>query len=281
METLPYYMKANIWNGSSGIQGVVESKNGLEITLRLAGTRMTDVEDLTRYLEEDMIIQFLDVTGTTKREAPVKIADVDKLGVVITIEEDRAGIVPGDILVFSDSVGLENDFGKGLTSILDVIDDSNVFQEIDRSAVGNRKWRANMVDNGGAALSRSVLSQFFKMCHNPKEAMTSQKVIDSYFEANIADKVRYNGIGQTFEDDMQFIQIGNTKLYEDEECHSDKIIVPDFDKMGLRDSGAIESLTAGMTQVQGSFLWEQVFWFKMQLVALRANKMGILSNFSI
>ncbi len=277
-QSLPYYIRAMIWNGQSGVQGVVGSISGDTLTLSFTGMNMSNILDVTRYLEEDMIIQIMNSAGTVKRGEPVKIIDVDKLGADIILEAMPAGVIATDIFVFTDSTGAENDFGNGVQGIFDVIDDSNTFQGIDRSAVGNRKWRANMVDNGGAVLSRRTLKDFFKMCHNPKEAICSLEVLDTYFENNIQDKVRYQGVQESYKDDFQYLQFGNTKLFEDEECHSDKIIVPDFDNMCLRTT-PLEDVN-GVQKVPGWMIWEKLTKFNMQLVGRKASKMGILSNFS-
>ncbi len=281
MSTVPYYIRANIWNGQSGVQGVVatDGVSGDTLTLTATGMNISDARDITRYLEEDMIVQIMDATGTTKRGEPVKIIDVDKLGAEIILEAMPAGVAATDILVFADTTGDENDFGNGTQGIFDVIDDANTFQGIDRSAVGNRKWRANMVDNGGAAITRNVLKDFFKMCHNPAEAICSQDVLDAYFDANIKDNIRYSGISETFEDKFQFVQIGNTRMFEDEECHSDKVIVPDFANMGICDT-PLDPVTNGLERIPNRLMWERLVKFRMQLVGRKASNMGILSNFS-
>ncbi len=137
MATVPYYIRANIWNGQSGVQGVVDAGGvtGDVLTLTATGMNISDARDITRYLEEDMIVQIMDATGTTKRGEPVKIIDVDKLGAEIILEAMPAGVAATDILVFADTTGDENDFGNGTQGIFDVIDDANTFQGIDRSAV--------------------------------------------------------------------------------------------------------------------------------------------------
>jgi hypothetical protein len=140
-KTFPYYMRALLWSSQNAQKalGKVASVNGLEITLDNAGLWNTSTTDICKLFEPGMIVQAY--RSTAKVGAPVEISAVDKKLGKITLDSDP-GLADNDIFVLADIGGMDVPYTTLFPGILDVIDDDNTFQGMNRSTATNAGFRA-------------------------------------------------------------------------------------------------------------------------------------------
>jgi len=240
MDSLPLYMRNLLWLPSSGILGVAASISGTTVTLDNAGLQHTSVYDLTKYFVRDDWVQTYTSAGVKKGD-PVRVVWVDRERATIHLSSDP-GIVDNDFFVTSDIVGREtayNQFGPGM---FDIIDNDNTFQGVDRSQTANawaRAWVYQGATPGtGEAPTYDNLSEFFHQMFMPDIAVTSWRVIQAYFKNEFKSNVRFEQAGE-FIDGFSSIKIDKTRLIEDDDALSDRIVVPDLANMMIFDKGEV------------------------------------------
>lgn len=260
-ETFPYYLRGTLWSRENGVLGQVASVSSSVITLDNAGLDHSHANDYAKYFEVDMVVQVLTSAGV-KRGNPTRITA--KTATTITLENIPAGVVDNDVIVMSDLGGLDSVYNVSSPGIFDVLDDDNTFQGVDRTTAAGEKFKAVIHDNGGTprTISKDLMLAFLYDLHDPDVGFTGYKMIENYFDAELASSNRYvNEI--TFKDGHRGIQVGKTTLLDDPEAHSDKVIVPDFANMQIADKGAFQDLFGlGWQQVDGRpFLqYNVVYW---------------------
>lgn len=280
-ETFPYYIRNMLWTPQSGVMGVALSKSGLTVTLDNAGLWNTATKDRAKLFETGMYVQVLDSAGE-KKGNPVKITAVNKTLGTVTLDSDP-GVVDNDLFVLSDIAGLDDVYNTSCPGIFDVIDNDNTFQGIDRSLAANAKFRAIVQDNGGTgrALTNDLLVKFLHDCYDPEFAFTHWEVINEYWKDNLRSLVNYTP-GGNFVDGYSGLQIGKTKLIEDEDADIDKVIVPDFQNMFVAERGKIESLFGeGWRQIPGRPFLEYPVVYWATLIAEDTRYMGVLKDIDI
>lgn len=238
---LPRYKRQFMWTGTSGVVAVASAAiSGSTVSIDNDGLEHTETRDLTKYIWENMFLSVYSSANAFK--GIVQVTSVDRTNGTFTIDADTSptAIADGDQFVVSDVEGEEDDFNNSGPGILDVIDEANTFQGINRSTAANHWARAVVNDNSGTGRypTYARLSDFFHDVYGPKEAYTSFKVIQSYWETNGREKVRLQ-VKQDFSEDFnKFVMIDDVKMYWAEDCHQDKIIVPDLSNICYFTKGA-------------------------------------------
>lgn len=282
VETFPYYLRAILWSpqGANKAVGVVASVGGtgnLTITLDNAGLWNTEQADRCKLIERGMYLQGYDGTSLTKKGDPVCVIDVDKDAGTFTLESSTVTFADNDYFVPSDAGGLD-DPKFDCPGVLDVIDDDNTFQGINRAAAANRWARAVVQDGSSSAFNYQLLTKFFRKCFDPKEAIAHVESIQSYAQHHMASGIRYTP-AVTYEEDYTHLKIDNTTITSDDDVDRDKIIVPDFNTITIREAGPIgplHSTAAGWKQVEGRPFMEYVVGKWFTLAATDVRKCGVL-----
>ena len=288
VNTFPYFLRAVLWSpqGAGKAVGVVASVGGsgnCEITLDNSGLWNTETADRCKLIERGMVLQGYDGSTTEKKGAPVRVADVDKDTGKFIIYGDASGsaattFADGDYFVPSDTGGLDIPGMNDVPGMLDVLDDDNTFQGVNRATAGNRWARAYVKDGSSSTFDYDLLSKFFRKLYGPKEAVAHIESIASYANHHFSDKIRYTPM-ETFEQDFTRVRVENTWIYADEDVDRDKILVIDFDNVTLRMSGGIGPLSpeaAGWRWVQGRTYLEYIIGCWFTLAAEDVRKCGYL-----
>lgn len=264
-QTLPYYMRGILWSSkdSKHAIGKVDSVSGTTVTLSTSGLWYSQTGDVAKLFEPGMYIQAY--RSDSKVGEPMKVDDVDKKSGTIEVSADP-GLSSGDLLTFSDVGGLDQPYDENVPGILDVIDDDNVFQGIDRSASGNRKFRSVIQDASGETLNYGLLKNFFHDCYDPEVAHTSLEIVKKYWTDNIQSGVRYTPGGMYVDGKGEGVQIDGTFLQIDDDIPAHEIIVTDDQNWQIADRGGIENLfQRGWERVpQRPYLsYDVVYWFTL------------------
>lgn len=281
-KTFPMYMLALLWTSQGGMKalGKAASISGTTVTLNNTGLWNTTAGDRAKLFEIGMVVQVYH--GTAKLGAPVTITGVDRFADKIILDADPGtGITANDIFVCSDLGGMETPYNTDFPGLLDVIDDDNTFQGIDRSAEAGRPFRALVESASGKTLGYELLSEFFAKLRNPKYAFTGPALLRNYWKHTFATNVRFTQ-GGTFEEGFQYIDIDGTRLVGEDDCDRDQIIVPDFANMQIAELGAFKNLFGdGWTQIPGRTIIEYpVVWWGL-LLAKEVHKMGRMHTISL
>lgn len=288
VRTFPYFLRAVLWSPQAagkaiGVVGSVGGTGNCTITLSNSGLWNTVTEDKAKLFERGMILQGYDGTTLEKKGLPVQVEDVDKdLGKII-IYGDSTGTAPvtfssGDYFVPSDSGGLDKPAMVNVPGMLDILDDDNTFQGVNRAAAGNRWARAYVKDGSAATFDYDLVSKFLRKVFSPKEAVAHIETVAKYAAHYFSDKVRYTP-AETFEQDYTRVRIDGTWLYADDDVDRDKILVVDTDNVTIRQSGGIQPLhpaAAGWHWVQGRTYLEYVIGYWFTLAAEDVRKCGLL-----
>lgn len=223
-QTLPYYIRSIFWSSKDALKaiGKVSAVAGTTITLDNAGLWLTDSGQITSLIEPDMWLQAY--RGTVKLGAPFQVVSVNAAANQITIDVDP-GLADNDVFVISDVAGLDVPYSN-CCGILDVIDDDNTFQGLDRSLAANAKYRPLIVSNSGNDPDYAHLSAFFEMAKSPAKAYAHPALVRWYYEHEIAAKVNYTP-GGTYKDGVQTVQVDNTTLIADTQIPKTRIMIPD------------------------------------------------------
>lgn len=280
-QTFPYYIRAMLWSSQNSKKaiGKAASISGTTVTLDNAGLWNTATEDRAKLFEPGMFVQVY--RSDSKVGSPVEVTSVNKGAGTVTLASDP-GVQDNDVFCISDIAGQDVPYTDLMPGILDVIDDDNTFQGIDRSASGNEQFQAQIQDATGETLDHTLLTDFFHSTYDPDYAFTSWKVIRKYWQDNLEAQRRFQPGNDPMVDGYNAIQVGKTKLVEDEDCDEDKIIVPDFDNMRIADRGQFENLfDKGWQQVpQRPFMEYTVVYWGL-LLARDCRYMGMLDNISL
>ena len=297
VETFPYFLRAVMWSpqGFDKAVGVVASVGGTgncEITLDNAGLWNTNTLDRCKLIERGMVLQGYDGTTNAKKGAPVQVQDVDKDTGKFIIYGDATGtaattFADNDYFVPADPGGLDVPAMTNVPGMLDILDDDNTFQGVNRASAGNRWARAYVKDGSSSYFDYALLSSFIRKCYNPKEIVANIETVQKYASHHFADKVRYTP-AETFQDDYTRVRIDNCWMYADDDVDHDKILSIDFDNITLRQSGGIQPLhpaMSGWRWVSGRMYMEYILGYWFTLAAEDVRKCGCLkvnpSNFAI
>lgn len=279
--TFPYYIRAMLWSSQNSKKAIGKAASiaSTTVTLDNAGLWNTETEDLTKLFEPGMFVQVY--RSDTKVGDPVEVTAVNKGGATVTLASDP-GIQDNDVFCVSDIAGQDVPYTDLMPGILDVIDDDNTFQGIDRSASGNEQFQATVDDATGLSLNHETLTDFFHKVYNPEYAFTNWKVIRKYWQDNMEAQRRFTPGNDPMVDGYNSVQVGRTTLVEDEDCDVDKVIVPDFENMQIADRGMFENLFGkGWQQVPNRpFLQYDVVYWGL-LLARDCRYMGMLENISL
>lgn len=279
--TFPYYIRAQLWSSQNSKKaiGKAASIDGTTVTLDNDGLWHTEEEDRAKLFEPGMFVQVY--RSDSKVGSPVEVTSVNKGSGTVTLASDP-GVQDDDVFCISDIAGMDVPYSEDMPGILDVIDDDNTFQGIDRSSTGNEQFQAVISDASGKTLNHELLTDFFHEVYDPEYAFTNWKIIRKYWQDNLEAQTRFQPGADPMIDGYNAIQVGKTKLVEDEDCDSDKIIVPDFENMRIADRGEFESMfDEGWRQVpQRPILQYPVVYWAL-LLARDCRYMGLLDNISL
>lgn len=106
--------------------------------------------DRIQYLEEEMLVDFVDPGTETVNAAGVEIVGVTESGKLIEVD-DTTGIADGDVLVRAGS------WGREITGFDQLIHDTDPVQNIDPADV--RRWASVVDDNGGTGRAWNEVTQ--------------------------------------------------------------------------------------------------------------------------
>lgn len=282
IDTFPYYLRAILWspqaaNKAVGVVASVGGTGNLTITLDNDGLWNTKQEDRCKLIERGMYLQGYDGSTLVKKGDPVVVDDVDKDLGKFTLESSTVTFADGDYFVPSDAGGLDNP-QFDCPGVLDVIDDDNTFQGVNRAATGNKWARAYVQDAHLSAFNYTLLSKFFRKCFDPREAIAHIESIQAYVLHHMAANVRYTP-AVTYEENYTHLKVDNTVITSDDDVDRDKIIVPDFNAITIREAGPIgplHSTAAGWKQVEGRPFMEYVVGKWFTLAATDVRKCGLL-----
>lgn len=289
VDTFPYFLKAVLWspqgaNKAIGVVGSVGGTGNCSITLSNEGLWNTVTEDRAKLFVRGMILQGYNGETNAKKGEPVRVSDVDYDTGVITIYPDATTsaaattFAAGDYFVPCDNGGLDVPAMSNVPGVLDVLDDDNTFQGVNRAETGNRWARAYVKDGSSATFDYDLLAKFFRKLYNPKEAIAHIETVASYAKNYIMDRVRYNPL-ETFQEDYTRVRIENTFLYADDDMDRDKIAVVDFANVSVRNSGGIQPLhpaAAGWRHIQGRPFLEYLVGCWFTLAAEDVRRCGLL-----
>lgn len=288
VKTFPYFLRAVLWSPQSASKAVavvasVGGTGNCTITIDNSGLWNTVTADRCKLIERGMVLQGYDGTTTAKKGAPVQVQDVDKDTGKFIIYGDSAGtavttFADGDYFVPADTGGLDIPGMTDIPGILDVLDDDNTFQGVNRALATNRWARAYVKDGSSSTFDYDLLSKFFRKIFNPREAVAHIESIASYANHYMADKIRYTPM-ETYQEDYTRVRIENTWLYADEDVDRDKVLALDFDNVSIRESGGIQPLhttAAGWHWVQGRTYLEYIIGYWFTLACEDVRKCGYL-----
>ncbi len=275
-KTFPYFMRCQWWSSQGGKKaiGKVASNSTTEVTLSGTGMWFSETKDRAKLFERGMVIQVYDSSGD-KRSTPITVTDVDLTDGKVTFDRDP-GFEANDILVPSDIGGLDTPYMENFAGLLDVIDDDNTFQGVNRALAANSMFRAYTEDASSADPDYSLISKFLDKVYNPPEAIAHKDLVRKYFMDNLQANVRFTP-GGTFEDGFQYIEVDNTRIYAEWDCPRDQLLVPDYENMKLADMGAVENLNGeGWVRVAGRTIYEYIVIWYGAPYAIDCRKMGRL-----
>lgn len=280
-KTFPYYLRALLWTSDAAFKAVARqagTASGSVITIDNDGLWNTVAKDRAKLLEPGMYLQIHDGDGVRLNVPPVQVTAVDRVLGKMTLD-DVTNTGENYLYVPTDVGGLDAPGMTNFPGILNVIDNDNTFQGVDRSA---NSWAQAVVTSASSAKpSYTLLSAFFSDCFDPKEAFTHPDIIRIYYNDEVDSKVRYSATGMEYKDGFRRIVVDRTELVGDWDCDRDKIIVPDFEDGGLRiaDLGAVENLFGkGWQQVSGRPFMEYVVAYWARLIATDTRKMGVMTS---
>jgi len=267
-KTFPLMARNAFWLGSTGTLGKgAGAISTLTVTLDNDGLNHTSIRDRAKYFVRGMFVQMYD-TSNNKVGDPVKITSTNEALGTITLASDP-GYNDNYYFVSADVAGLESAISGYSPGILDVVDDNNTFQGINRSTAGNEMFQANIDDNSGTPrdLQYEAFTDWLYEIGNPEKAYTHYRIIRKYFNDNLKSKQRFvdTGAGTGYADDFASVQIGNTMLVPRDDCHHDKIIVIDPSSLKWADKGGMEDLLGmGWQQTAGRpFLERNLVWWNL------------------
>lgn len=288
VETFPYFLRAVLWSpqGADKAVAVVASVGGTgncTITIDNDGLWNTNTLDRCKLIERGMVLQGYNGTTNAKKGAPVQVQDVDKDAGTFIIYGDATGtaettFADGDYFVPADPGGLDVPAMSNVPGFLDVLDDDNTFQGVNRAAAGNRWARAYVKDGSSSYFDYDLLSKFIRKCYGPKEIVANIETVQKYASHHFADKVRYTP-AETFQEDYTRVRIDNCWMYADDDVDHDKILCIDFDNVTIRQSGGIQPLhpsMSGWRWVSGRMYMEYILGYWFTLAAEDVRKCGYL-----
>jgi hypothetical protein len=279
----PYFLRALVWSSQSSGKaiGKAASVSGTTITLDNAGLWNTALKDRAKLFEPGMVLQWY--RGDVKLGTPVEVFAVGKGDGTVTLSADP-GIADNDVCVPSDIGGLDSPGMENFPGLLDVIDDDNVFQGVDRSDSSYAWARGRVVDATGVQFGYKPISTFLDTVYNPPKAFAHKDLVRAYWEQNFRSDIRYTQ-GGTFEDGFETVKVDNTTIYADWDTDRDKLIVADFESLKIYETGAMEILPGGGTngwrQVAGRTLLECPVGWWGTLGATDVRKMGVMTNIDL
>ncbi len=274
--TFPLYLRGLLWSSqnSKHALGKVGSVSGTTITLDGTGMWYSQQSDRAFLFEPNMFIQAY--SGNTKVGDPMKVEEVDKPNGTVTVDKDP-GLSAGNLLTFSDIAGMDQPYEENMPGVLDVIDDDNVFQGIDRASQG-KQFQAHIEDATGLTLNYELLSDFFYRMYNPGTAHTSREIVKKYWQDNLQGNVQYTP-GGMFVDGYEGVRVDGTRLVVDDDVPHHDIIVPDHGSWQIADRGGMENLfNKGWERIPGRpFLsYDVVYW--CLLMATDTRYFGRMTN---
>ncbi len=279
-EAMPYYMRAMLWTGSAankalGVQNGAAS--GSVVTLDNDGLAHSEnAADRVKLFEFGMWVQPYS-SADAKLGEPVQITALDKSNGTITLS-DASFCEDNAYFVCSDIAGQDVPYTDKFPGILDVIDDDNTFQGVDRSASGNGWAQASVTDGSALTLNYDTLSQFFYDCYEPSEAMCHGDLMRAYYNSQLAENRRF--MNREYKDGFQSIEIDGTRLVAADDVDRDKIIVPDLKNMWIAELGVSNLFDQGWYPLAKQTMLEYVLVYWGRLVAKDCRKMAQLHSLS-
>lgn len=282
MECWPYYMKTIFWTPTSGVMGVVASNSSsTTVTIDNTGLWNTLTKDRCKLFIPGMWISFRSSAGVSRGD-PRRVVSVDYTAGTFTIDS-AITIYDGDIITITDVQGLEDGYNnESSPGLYDAIDDSNTFQGIDRSSATYARLRAVVHDNSGTprAPTRDLLVNFFHACYEPDEAITHFDQLENLFKILVItpDSRRFVNV-QDYKDSFNSIQVGRTRIIEDDDHDRDKITVVDWSQVFMVDKGEVSDLFGrGWYPLETRpFMCRNVAWCGL-LAAQDVRKCGVLKD---
>ena len=282
VKTFPYYLRAALWSPQAAKKAVavvasVGGTGNLTITIDNAGLWNTETKDRCKLLERGMILQGYNGSTDLKKGSPVRIAHVDRINGQFTLHSSDVTFADNDYFVPCDSGSLDDPV-LDMPGILDVLDDDNTFQGVNRALAENSWARAFVHDGTSEIFDYEHVSDFILNCNSPKELVAHIETVRRYASHYFADKVRY-APAETFRENFTRVQIDGSYLYADEDMDRDKIAAIDFDNVKIYERGPIGPLhpaAAGWHWVQGRTYVEYIVGKWFTLGATNLQKCGLL-----
>lgn len=279
-DAMPYYMRAMLWTGQAANKalGVQDgSASGSVVTLDNDGLAHSEnAADRVKLFEFGMWVQPYS-SSDAKLGDPVQITDIDKSNGTITLS-DASACEDNAYFVCSDIAGQDVPHTDKFPGILDVIDDDNTFQGVDRSASGNKWAQAIVTDGSALTLNYENLSKFFYDCYEPTEAMCHGDLMRAYFSSQLAENTRYQS--RDYKDGFTSIEIDSTRLVAADDVDRDKIIVPDLKNMWVAELGVSNLFDQGWYPLHKQAMLEYVLTYWGRLVAKDCRRMAQLHSMS-
>jgi len=188
-KTFPYYMRALLWasqNSYKAVGKVASVSDGgttTTVTLDNVGLSHTATLQLCLFLERGQWLQAINSSTGAKIGTPFKVTSVQKRsGTFTLLSAEDPGLADDVLITFSDSEGLDTRYSTLFPSILDVIDDDNTFQGVDRSTAGNEQFQAYVDDQSSTFPDRRDLDDFLAEVGYPKQAFCNRKFLVKWME---------------------------------------------------------------------------------------------------
>lgn len=273
---LPRYYRKLLWTSTTGIVGVSSGvPAGVVVDIDNAGLWNATTGDRLKNIWPNQFLQVYSSGFVYK--GTVQVLETDPVNDQFTILGDLPApnaIANDDVFTVGDIGGKEQTYNIDSPGILDMIDDNNTFQNINRATAGNHWARAHMDATGGLP-TFVKLKEFFHQLGQPTYAITDYRNVSWYYEQNFREDKRYGPNQTEFLDRYSMVTVDKTKLVEDDDALQDRIIVPDLSNCALYTKGGLTNVNGeGWVRIAGRWIQEWVGIQHLLLGAKDCRRMG-------
>jgi len=277
---LPRYYRHMLWTPASGICAVSSGvPAGTTVGIDNAGLWNTVSGDRCKNLWRHMWLAVLDSTFVYK--GVVQVVEIDAANDQFIIDADLPApnaIANDDVFVISDIGAKEHGYNLSSPGILDMIDDNNTWQGVNRATAGNR-WARALMDATGGLPTYEKQSDFYHNLGQPAHAITDWRNIRWYWEENFRENRRYTGTERGFDDKYEYVQVDKTRLMADDDALQDYVLVPDLKNTAVYTKGELKNFNGeGWKSVPERWYMEYCVKQFLLLGAKDCREMGAMTG---
>lgn len=279
-DEFPDYKRMLLWAPASGIlcrsSGVCVS--GV-VTVDNTGLWFTHTGDRLKFVQKGWFLAVY--SSGLAYKGVVRVIEVDQAANTFLVDADTpTAIADNDVFVKTNISARETNLNRCGPSILDVIDDNNTFQGVNRATAGNG-WARALVSGTTNLPTRAKLLAFARKIGNfPVTFCANYTVLEYLYNSLAAGHVLYQPF-PAVKDGYSSIEVQNHRVVEDFDVPYDMIVVPDLDNMALYTKGDVKPISKGWERIPGKNEYEyQVIWYGL-LGATDCQFMGVLTNVDV